>query len=216
VLKTKQNVLSNSEGVVTFMLNGISNIQITHTSYQSVTLRSNTLKDKVNVVFLKSNMNNLDEIIITKQHPQKILKKVVENSIEKLTAPARLKVYAREFFKLNGTYSYYNDGLLNFQISGKGKDFKTDILVEQNRSYSLLETNVSNYLLGYNLNDIMENYYSFKYLGPILEPTAKKKYDFLIKSYNANSDYYIMLVTPLDEAKGLLDDFTIIYDKKRS
>lgn len=215
VLKTKQNVLSNSEGVVTFMLNGISNIQITHTSYQSVTLRSNTLKDKVNVIFLKSNMNNLDEIIITKQHPQKILKNVVENSIEKLTAPARLKVYAREFFKLNGTYSYYNDGLLNFQISGKGKDFKTDILVEQNRSYSLLETNVSNYLLGYNLNDIMENYYSFKYLGPILEPTAKKKYDFLIKSYNANSDYYIMLVTPLDDAKGLLDDFTIIYDKKK-
>ena len=215
VLKTKQNLLSNSEGVVTFMLTGVSNIQITHTSYQSVTLRSNTLKDKVNVVFLKNNVNSLDEIIITKQHPQKILKNVVENSSAKLTAPARLKVYAREFFKLNGTYSYYNDGLLNFQISGKGKEFKTDILVEQNRSFSLLETNVSNYLLGYNLNDIMENYYSFKYLGPILEPKAKKKYDFLIKSYSANSDYYMMLITPLDDAKGLLDDFTIIYDKKK-
>jgi len=215
VLKTKQNLLSNSEGVVTFMLTGISNIQITHTSYQSVTLRSNTLKDKVNVVFLKNNVNSLDEIIITKQHPQKILKNVVDNSIAKLTTPARLKVYAREFFKLNGTYSYYNDGLLNFQISGKGKEFKTDILVEQNRSFSLLETNVSNYLLGYNLNDIMENYYSFKYLGPILESRAKKEYDFLIKSYSANSDYYMMLITPLDDAKGLLDDFTIIYDKKK-
>ena len=77
VLKTKQNLLSNSEGVVTFMLSGVSNIQITHTSYQSVTLRSNTLKDKVNIVFLKNNVNSLDEIIITKQHPQKILKNVV-------------------------------------------------------------------------------------------------------------------------------------------
>lgn len=215
VLKTKQNLLSNSKGVVTFMLTGISNIQITHTSYQSITIRSNTLKDKMNIVFLKNNMNNLDEIIITKQHPQKILKNVVENSIKKLNTPARLKVYAREFFKLNGTYSYYNDGLLNFQISGNGKDFKTDILVEQNRSYSLLDTNVSNYLLGYNLNDIMENYYSFKYLEPILEPRAKKEFDFLIKPYNKNSDYYIMLITPLDDAQGLLDDFAIIYDKKK-
>jgi len=215
VLKTKQNLLSNSEGTVTFMLQGISNIQITHTSYQSVTIRSNTLKDKVNVVFLKNNMNNLDEIIITKQHPQKILKGIVDNSIKKLSSPAKLKVYAREFFKLNGIYSYYNDGLLNFQISRKGKDFTTDILVEQNRSFSLLETNISNYLLGYNLNDIMENYYSFKYLEPILEPRAKKEYDFLIKSYNANSDYYIMLITPLDDAKGLLDDFSVIYDKKK-
>jgi hypothetical protein len=169
----------------------------------------------MNIVFLKNNMNNLDEIIITKQHPQKILKNVVENSIKKLTTPARLKVYAREFFKLNGTYSYYNDGLLNFQISGNGKDFKTDILVEQNRSFSLLDINVSNYLLGYNLNDIMENYYSFKYLEPILEPRAKKEFDFLIKPYNKNSDYYIMLITPLDDAQGLLDDFAIIYDKKK-
>lgn len=215
ILKTKQNVLSNSDGVVTFMLNGISNIQITHTSYQSVTIRSNTLKDKVNVVFLKNNVNNLEEIIITRQHPQKILKNVVENSIKKLTTPARLKAYSREFFKLNGKYSYYNDGLINFQISGKEKDFKTDILVEQNRSYNLLETDVSNYLLGYNLNDIMENYYNFKYLDVLLESRAKKEYDFLLKSYSSNSDYYVMEVTPLDDTKGLLDSFTIIYDKKK-
>lgn len=215
VLKTKQNLLSNSDGVVTFMLNGVSNIQITHTSYQSVTIRSNTLKDKINVVLLKSSVNNLDEIIITKQHPQKILKSIVENSIKKLSVPARLKIYSREFFKLNGNYSYYNDGLMNFQISGKEKDFKTDILVEQNRSIGLLETDISNYLLGYNLNDIMQNYYNFKYLNAILDPRAKKEYDFLIKSSTTNADNYIMVITPLDDAKGLLDDFLIIYDKKK-
>ena len=215
VVKTKQNLISNSEGKLTFILNGVSNIQISHTSYKAVTIRSTTLKDKVNIIYLKSNINNLDEIILTKQHPQKILKSIVENSIKKLTVPARLKVYSREFFKLNGTYSYYNDGLINFQISGKEKDFKTDILVEQNRSVGLIDANISNDLLGYNLNDIMENYYNFKYLSPILEPRAKKIYDFIIKSYSANNDYYIMLITPLEKAKGLLDDFTIIYDKKK-
>ncbi len=215
VLKTKQNLLSNSDGIVTFVLNGVSNIQIAHTSYLAVTIRSTILKEKVNIVYLKNSVNNLDEIIITKQHPQKILKSIVENSIKKLSVPARLKVYSREFFKLNGNYSYYNDGLINFQISGKEKNFKADILVEQNRSIGLLETDVSNYLLGYNLNDIMQNYYNFKYLNSILDTRAKKEYDFLIKSYTANSDYYMMLITPLDDAKELLDDFTIIYDKKK-
>jgi len=215
ILKTKQTFLSNAEGKVTFVLNGASNIQVTHASYSGVTVRSSTLKENVNVVFLKKNITDLDEIIITKQHPQKILKSIVENSIKKLTVPARLKVYCREFFKLNGTYSYYNDGLMNFQILGRDKNVNTNILVEQNRSYGLLDEDVSQDLLGYNLNDIMENYYNFKYLNPILEPKAKKEYDFLIKAYPTNPEYHIMLVTPLDNADGLLDDFTILYDKKK-
>ena len=34
-------------------------------------------------------------------------------------------------------------------------------------------------VLGYNLNNIMENYYEFKYLNPLLEKSALKDYDFL-------------------------------------
>jgi hypothetical protein len=215
ISKTKQTLLSNAEGTATFILNGISNIQITHSSYTTIKLRSNILKEKVNVVYLKNNITGLDEIIITKQHPQKILKDIVDNSIKKLTIPARLKVYSREFFKLNGTNSYYNDGLLNFQLFGTTKNFKTDVLVEQNRSYGLVYEDISNDVLGYNLNNIMQNYYNFKYLNPILEPKAKKEYDFLIKSYSKNDDYYLMTVTPTDNAKQMLDDFTILYDRKK-
>lgn len=215
ISKTKQTLLSNAEGTASFILNGISNIQITHSSYNTIKLRSNILKEKVNVVYLKNNITGLDEIIITKQHPQKILKSIVDNSIKKLTIPARLKVYSREFFKLNGTNSYYNDGLLNFQLFGNAKNFKTDVLVEQNRSYGLVYEDISNDVLGYNLNIIMQNYYNFKYLNPILEPKAKKEYDFLIKSYSKNDDYYLMTVTPIDNAKQMLDDFTILYDRKK-
>jgi hypothetical protein len=215
ISKTKQTLLSNVEGTASFILNGISNIQITHSSYNTIKLRSNILKDKINVVYLKNNITGLDEIIITKQHPQKILKTIVDNSIKKLTIPARLKVYSREFFKLNGTNSYYNDGLLNFQLFGTTKNFKSDVLVEQNRSYGLVYEDISNDLLGYNLNNIIQNYYNFKYLSPILEPKAKKEYDFLIKSYSKNDDYYLMTVTPMDNAKQMLDDFTIVYDRKK-
>ena len=116
VLKTKQSLLSNSEGKVTFVLNGSSNIQVTHSSYAKVTVRSSALLKTDNVIYLKSTVNDLDEIIVTKQHPQKILKNLVDNSIKKLTVPARLKVYTREFFKMDGNYTYYNYGLMNFQL----------------------------------------------------------------------------------------------------
>lgn len=215
VLRTKQNHLSNADGKVIVILNGVSSIQITHTAYQSQTLRSTVLKDKENVILLKSAVNTLDEIIITKQHPQKILKNLIENSINKLTTPCRLKVYSREFFKRNGNYVFYNDGLLNFQISGKKQDFKNAILVEQNRSVGLLDAAVPYDLLGYDLNNIMLNYYNFKYLEPLLEARARKDYDFLIKSYTQNDNYYCMVINPLDPVKGFKDDYTIIYDKKK-
>lgn len=215
ISKTKQMLVSNSDGIVSYILSGISNIEIKHSSYVTVKVRSNTLKGKQNVILLKSSITGLDEIIVTKQHPQKILKSVVENSVKKLTIPARLKVYSREFFKLNGTTSYYNDGLMNFQLFGKPENFKTDILLEQNRSFGLVNEEINADVLGYNLNDIMQNYYNFKYLDPLLEAKAKKEYDFVIKSYPANEDYYILTAAPAAETKELLDDFTVLYDRKR-
>ncbi len=215
ILKTKQALLSNTEGKVTFVLTGSSNIQVTHSAYLKITVRSSALLKTDNVIYLKSNVNDLDEIIVTKQHPQKILRNLVQTSAKKLTVPARLKIYSREFFKMDGNYAYYNDGLMNFQLFGKDKNFKSNILVEQNRSFGLVRDEISNDVLGYNLNDLMQNYYNFKYLNPILETVAKKQYDFLIKAYSANHDYNVMIVTPLEGNKGLQDDFRIIYDWKR-
>ena len=215
ILKTKQSLISNVVGKVNFKLAGSSNIQVTHSAYVTVTVRSSALLKTDNIIYLKSNVTNLDEIIITKQHPQKILKALVENSIKKLTVPARLKVYTREFFKLNGNYAYYNDGLMNFQVFGKEKKFKSNILVEQNRSFGLVNEEISSDVLGYNLNDIMQNYYNFKYLNPILDPKSKKDFDFVLKAYTKNKNYNIMLVSPLENTKGLQDDYTIIYDYKK-
>lgn len=215
ILKSKQNLLSNVNGVVSFELNGVSNIQIKHPSYLSVTIRSIILKEKSTVIYLTNNVNDLDEIIVSKKHPQKILESLIESSKKRLTIPGRLKVYSREFFKLNGNYSYYNDGLMNFQLLDKSKKINAVLLVEQNRSKSLIEENVTNDLLGYNLNDIMENYYNFKYLNPLLVSQAKKEYDFVIKVYSKNKEFNIINAVPNENANGLLDDFSIIYDPKR-
>ncbi|MES2544784.1 MAG: hypothetical protein V4548_07855 [Bacteroidota bacterium] len=215
ILASKQNFMSNTEGKVNFVIKKASSILVSHSSYLSITLRSISLKDEETIVYLKSNVNSLTDIIVTRKHPQKILKSLVENSIKSLTVPARLKVYAREFFKLNGDYTYYNDGLLNFQLTGTSINLENKILVEQNRSYGLIDSQNDAEFLGYNLNNIMDNYYNFKYLAPLLEPKAKKEYDYILQTYSANNDYFMIVATPKDNVDGLKDDFVIIYDTQK-
>jgi hypothetical protein len=212
IMKTKQTLISNQEGKVTFMLNGASSLQVSETNYEKITLRWGPLKPDLFVVYLKNNNNKLDEIVVSKEKPEKNLQKIVSNSRQKLATSYRLKVYVREFFMLDNKYSYYNDGLVNFQFEGNQKISTTTLLVEQNRSYGLLETDVSSDLMGYNLNNIMENYSNLKYFDPLLDSKTKKEYEFSTKGHPNNKDYYIMSVTPLDKSKEALDTFEIIYD----
>lgn len=216
VAKTKQLLQSNKEGEVSFVLAGLSNLQFSHPAYHSKTLRSSIVFKGDNVVYLKSNVNKLDELVVTRQHPQKILKALVKNSIEKLSIPARLKIYNREFFALNGVDSYYTDGLLNFQLSQDKKEVQSTILVEQNRSFGLVDQEISKDLLGYNLNNIITNYYAFSYLNPILDPKAKDSYYFLVRSYAANEAYYMLTAAPLDNAIGVVEEFKVVYDVKNN
>lgn len=215
ILKTKQTLISNKDGKVTFMLTGGSNIQVSETDYEKVTLRWGSLKPDMFVVYLKSNNNKLDEIVVSKEKPVRSLSKLVANSKQKLAASYRLKVYVREFFMLDNKYSYYNDGLVNFQFVARQKKINTTLLVEQNRSYGLLETDVSADLKGYNLNNIMENYSNFKYFDPLLDSKTRKDYDFITKGHPKNKDYYVMTVTPLNKSKKAIDSFEITYDPEK-
>jgi hypothetical protein len=213
VLRTNQGFLSNKEGVFKLNLNKPSLIEISHTSYKKLRIKSTSLKDKENIVYLESNTNNLEEIVLTREDPHDILKKVVKTSTQKIKVPANLKVYTREFYKKDGNYTYYNDGLLNFQILGDYKNIRTDILVEQNRSVGLLD-DFDKSILGYNLNNLMENYYKFKYLEELLDSKAKKKYSFQIRSYAQNDYYNYIIVKPLTTVDGEFYQFSILYDSK--
>ncbi|WET03588.1 hypothetical protein [Flavobacterium sp. YJ01] len=212
ILKTKQVLLTNEDGKVTFVLTGGSNVEVSEMNYEEVTMRWAALKENEFVVYIKNKKENLDEVVVSKQNSQKILQKLVSNSKQKLSFSYRLKVYVREFFMLDNQYSYYNDGLVNFQFN---KNNTTTLLVEQNRSYGLLETDISTDLRGYNLNNIMENYSNFKYFEPLLDTKAKKQYDFTTKGHPSNKELYIMSVTPFDKAKEAIDNFEIIYDPEK-
>lgn len=213
--KTKQGFLTNKEGVANINLEKPSDLEFSNSSYKTLTIRSSTLTKKLNIVYLETITQILEEVILTKDHPQEILKRLVENSIKKMTIPANLKIYLREFYKKENKYVFFNDGLLNFQILGDYKKLKTDILVEQNRTIGLLDGDIDPDVLGYNLNNIIENYYQFKYLNEILDSKAKKIYDFQVKTYPQNEDYLAIKIIPYLESKGVLSDFFVVYDTKK-
>jgi len=215
VLRTKESFISNSDGVVKILLKRPSYLEVSHSSYKKFIVKSITLEEEENVIYLENTINKLPEIILTKDHPQNVLKGLVENSRNKLSVPSNLRVYIREFFKKNDKNILYNDGLVNFQILKDKSSIKTDILVEQNRVLGILNEKTDKDIYGYNLNNLMENYYKFKYLDEILDNKIKSKYDFQIKSYPENEDYYQLLVKPLEGEEGYLFNYTILYDHNK-
>lgn len=213
--KTNQGFLTNSEGIVILNLTKHSVLEFSHSTYNSYAVKSENLKNEVNVVYLDSKTQLLEEVILTKDHPQDILEKLVQNSREKITIPANLKVYLREFYKRNEKFVFFNDGLVNFQILGDYKKIETDILVEQNRAVGLLDGDIDDGVLGYNLNNIVENYYGFKYLDEILSRRALKDYNFEVKTYPQNEDFLVIRALPYIDSKGILSNFYIVYDTKK-
>ena len=214
-LRTRQGFLTNKEGKAIISLTRSSDLELVHSSYKTLIVKFSTLNKKENVVYMEPNTQQLEEYIITKDHPQEILKRIIENSKAKITIPISLKVYLHEFYKRDNEIIFFNDGLINFQILGNDKNIETDILVEQNRAIGVLDGDIDADVLGYDLNNIIENYYQFKYLDEVLDTRAKKLYDFSVKTYPSNEDYLVIKIVPLPESKGILSDFMVVYDSNK-
>ena len=214
-LRTRQGFLTNKDGKAIINLTRSSDLEFVHSSYKKLVVKFSTLDKKENIVYMEPITQQLEEFIITKDHPQEILKRIIENSKSKITIPISLKVYLHEFYKRDNEIIFFNDGLINFQILGNEKNIKTDILVEQNRAIGVLDGDIDPNILGYDLNNIIENYYQFKYLEEVLDSRARKIYDFSVKTYPSNEDYLVIKIVPLPEAKGILSDFMVVYDSNK-
>lgn len=215
LLKTKQLLFSNSDGKLLFQSKGGTNLQLSHPSYHQASIKWTSLKQKTDTIFLKSKINTLDNIVLSKTHPEKLIKELAENSLSKLNIPVRLKVYCREFFKTDGQYASFNDGLINFQLLKEHKKLKSVLLVEQNRSFGLIDQHILPDLLGYNLNSMMEKYYELKILRPLLDEKLRKMYSFIVKTSKDSPNRHEISAIPLEGSTELLDTFKIIYDVQR-
>ena len=217
ILRTDENFQSNKEGVVKFNLNKPSRISIKHTEYKELSINSANLKDVETVIFLENISQDIEDVVITNRQSFSILKTLINKSMKQLTAPINLKIYSREFFKYNNEYTSYSDGLVNFCLKEKPDKFAADILVEQNRTYNLINNEkIEKKTLSYNMYDIIQNYYDFKYIANLAESKAKKKFDFEIKTVKGKADFYQMIIVPKPEIEEFLPTVTVIYDNRKN
>lgn len=217
ILRTDENFQSNKEGVVKFNLNKPSRINIKHTEYKELSINSVTLRDTETVVFLENISQDIEDVVITNRQSFSILKTLINKSMKQLTVPINLKIYSREFFKYNNEYTSYSDGLVNFCLKQKPDKFAADILVEQNRTYNLINNEkIEKKTLSYNMYDIIQNYYDFKYIANLAESKAKKKFDFEIKTVKGKADFYQMVISPKPEIEEFLPTVTVIYDNRKN
>ena len=153
----------------------------------------------------------IEDVVITSKKPNLILKNLITKSMKQLTAPINLKIYTREFFKYNSEYTSYSDGLVNFCLKEKPEKFAADILVEQNRTYNLINNEtIEKKTLSYNMYDIIGNYYDFKYIKFLTENKAHKKFDFEIKTVRGNDELYRMVIKPKPEIEEFLPEITVL------
>ena len=217
ILRTDENFQSNKEGLVKFKLEKPSRITVSQTEYKQVTLNSIAFKTSEITVELESISQDIEDIVITNRQAFSILKTLINKSMKQLTAPINLKIYSREFFKYNNEYTSYSDGLVNFCLKEKPDKFAADILVEQNRTYNLVNNEkIEKKTLSYNMYDIIQNYYDFKYINNFAESKAKKKFEFEIKTVRGKANFYQMVITPKPEIEEFLPTVTIVYDFKKN
>lgn len=89
--------------------------------------------------------------------------------------------------------------------------------MEQNRTYNLINNEkIEKKTLSYNMYDIIQNYYDFKYINNLAESKAKKKFEFEIKTVRGKANFYQMVITPKPEIEEFLPTVTIVYDYKKN
>ncbi|SEP58143.1 hypothetical protein [Flavobacterium urocaniciphilum] len=215
--RTNENFISNPEGRVKFKLTSATKIDISHDEYKSISLTSKKIQPKENIIELQPIAQEIEDVVITSKKPNLILKNLITKSMKQLTAPINLKIYTREFFKYNSEYTSYSDGLVNFCLKEKPDKFAADILVEQNRTYALINNEeIEKKTLSYNMYDIIGNYYDFKYIKFLTENKAHKKFDFEIKTVRGNDELYRMVIKPKAEVEEFLPEITVLYNFVKS
>lgn len=215
LFKTNHDYISNKDGLILMEISKTSKLKFAHSDYKTKVINSIDIKSNEWIIKMNKNLQEIEEIIITKKHPQKIFNDILEATKAKLTLPIHLKMYSREFFKLDGNYVSYNDGLFNYCLSGKPTNLNVDILVEQNRTIGFPDPErIDLHTLGYNLNDIIKNYYDFNYFNEVLLKSARKKYNFEVKSIRNNEKLQKIVISPKSEIEQFLYEYVIIYEIK--
>jgi hypothetical protein len=213
--------ISNEEGV--FILScpeTTKKIIISYMGYAPLEIATEALpQDGIYLMDIQDVM--LDELIVIDIPYNKFIKKLIDTSTAKLTAPLLLSTYYREFVKINEKYTKFSDALIEYNMSRKRKDIDTDVVVKQSRAARLVSEDDESIdmMSGFDVRKAVSKDCNFTGIERVLlNDKNYESYNFLIKSQQLPNGQQIEIITiePKEEVHEALFKGTIAYNPKNN
>lgn len=217
IQNTGMGTISNEEGVFQLTTPKTGAIIISCLGYKVLTVPVADFGEATLTISLEQSEEILEEVMVTKVPLQQILLDIIAVSKARFNKPITLHTYYREFVKLNGKYKKFSDGLLDYHASGGSKKTKTDLVVKQNRSFSLTLPTEDEDQIGttVNVQKGIFNSYNFEFLEKqVVNKKDFENYDFTLKS-RKNKDgkeLYAIIIEPKIEIEKSLYEGAFVYD----
>jgi hypothetical protein len=213
--------LTNGEGAFALSYpSGTTQIVFEHIGYKPLFIAITQLPTD-GLFYLEQEQLMLDEVVVMNIAMDKYIQDLIKSSIAQMKSPLQLNTYYREFINLNKRYVRYSDGLLDYNISRKGKLMNTEIKVSQSRAISFPTPDEESYTIHpMHIQDIVEDACNFDMLEMIFTRWGNyKDYNFTIKSQKTTEGQVIETIffRPTQNVEKALCQGTIAYDpaKKR-
>lgn len=208
--------VSNSEGSFRIIVpNGTTTIIISHLTYKTYLVTVNASGKDMDIYIEPAGIE-LEEVVVTSKPVNEILKDIVDNSKKHLEKALLMNTYFREFANINGDYTKFADGLLDYYI--KRKSGASDLYVKQSRFFRLKDAGnegVNKQMIDamylFDVRDAMTYAYNFKAITRLLN---SKTYDYQLKmrTDKEGRSVEIITITPKPGINELLYTGTVIYD----
>lgn len=209
--------IANEEGMFQLTVDKDAVIAISCIGYKSASVAAADFTDKSFVVLLEQDEQKLDEVIVSKTPLNEMLEHLVATSSARFNKPILLHTYYREFAKLNGKYTKFSDGLLDYHISGTTKDLKSDLIVKQSRAariYKDEDDELDFDPLANVQRGISGNYEFASIQRVLLHKKNYKDYDMMLKSRKDKNgkELYAITFEPRADVQKSLYQGSILYD----
>ena len=213
--------ISNEEGNFQITVpNAAKEIMVSCVGYKTAAITVSEFTSETKTIKLEPDEQLLDEVVVSKTPIEKILQELITTSRARFNKPIVLHTYYREFVKINGKYSKFSDGLLDYHISGTTKKNKSDLIVKQSRAAQLFtekeleDDELIDFDTFLNVQKGVTDNYDFTFLKKLLlDSDNYENYDLELKSKKDRNgkELFAIHFEPKPNSGGLYKGF-VVYD----
>jgi hypothetical protein len=208
--------VSNEEGLFRITLpEDLKVLKFSHLSYNEFTYTIDPAKETFEI-YLEPKAFVLDELVISNVPLDEVLAELMKNSKKRLEKSLLLNTYYRELNNINGKYTTFSDGMLDYYV--KKQNGKSDLHVNQSRAFRINDAEMFNKqknggTIGFDVRKAISAAYNFNMVKEVMD---KDEYDYQLRTKtdkNGNS-IQIIKIDPKEGVERDLFEGTVTYDGK--